>query len=174
MRTLGLDIGDRRTGVAISDPGGILASPLTVLAERDEDATIGEVVRLVEEYNAGRIIVGLPRCLDGNIGVQASKVTAFVERLRRAVGARVADDGLGDGERRSVGVVDIQMWDERLSTKAAERLIMEAGGRKGRQGSGSRRRGRSWRSGGGISVDAVAAAYILQGFLDSLREEEHP
>jgi putative Holliday junction resolvase len=138
MRSLGLDVGDKRTGVAISDPQGILASPLTVLASKDEDAVIDEVLKLVEQYEAGCIVVGLPYSLDGNLSLQANKVTAFADKLSQR--------GL-----------NIQLWDERLSTIAANRLMTEAGTKRDK-----RKQQR----------DALAAAFILQGFLDSLRDKE--
>ncbi len=167
MRSLGLDIGDRRTGVAISDPHGILATPLTVLSSKDEDTSIDEILKLVEQYKAERIVVGLPRRLNGEIGKQASKVTAFTEKLSRRA------------KQSNLNQLDVQLWDERLSTKVAERLKMGAGG----QGSKSRskatcppRPGRRERRAKNHSfplkakVDAIAAAIILQGFLDSNRQ----
>ena len=126
MRSLGLDVGGERTGVAISDPQGILATPLTVLASRDEDALIREILALVSQHKAERIVVGLPRQLSGDLGRQANKVTAFADRL-----AAQAKDNNFD-------LLDIQLWDERLSTKAAERLKTKAGV----QGGSSRLRGR--------------------------------
>ena len=160
MRSLGLDVGDKRTGVAISDPQGILASPLTVLASEDEDAVIDEILKLVEQYKAGRIVVGLPRRLSGELGKQASKVTAFTEKLSLRA------------KRSNLNQLDVQMWDERLSTKAAERLMMEAGGKGGKLRSRAKRKTKNHNSSARVSVDAVAAAFILQGFLDSLRDKE--
>ena len=75
MRSLGLDVGDKRTGVAISDPEGLVAVPLTVIAYKSEDSTIDDVVKLVEQHKIGRIVVGLPRSLNGELGPQADKVT---------------------------------------------------------------------------------------------------
>ncbi len=175
MRSLGLDVGDKRTGVAISDPRGLLAIPLTVLAEKDEDATIDEILKLVEQYEAERIVVGLPRCLSGEIGAQASKVTAFAEKLRNAIanwGSESCSSCHSEGEKQSKNLtqgklreraerqshlsrVDIQLWDERLSTVAAEKLMIEAGTKKSKRKS---------------HLDAMAAAFILQGFLDSLED----
>jgi len=134
MRSLGLDVGDRRTGVAISDPQGVLAIPLTVLADKDEDATIANILKLVEQYEAERIVVGLPYSLDGDLGQQADKVISFAKKLSHY--------GL-----------NIKLWDERLSTKAADRLMIEAKTKRNK-----RKQPR----------DALAAALILQGFLDSL------
>lgn len=155
MRSLGLDVGDRRTGVAISDPQGILASPLTVLASEDEDTLINEILKLVERYRAERIVVGLPRRLSGEIGKQASKVTTFADKLLRR-----AKEG-------NLNQLDVQLWDERLSTKAAERLTTEAGGQGGGLRARGRRGARSRNPAVKAEVDAIAAAFILQGFLDS-------
>jgi putative Holliday junction resolvase len=155
MRVLGLDVGDRRTGVAISDPQGILATPLTVLASRDEDAVIEEILGLVGRHNVEHIVVGLPRQLSGELGKQANKVTAFADKLSL------------QAKRRSLGQLHVRLWDERLSTKAAQRLKTGTGGHggslhfKGRRGAGSGKPAIR------AEVDAIAAAFILQGFLDS-------
>lgn len=163
MRSLGLDWGDKRTGVAISDPLGLLAFPLTVITAEDENATINDIIKLTEQHEIGRIVVGLPRCLNGDIGEQANKVTAFVENLSQGL---THNSSFFRGEEKSEGAsnsnslalwrshkIDIQLWDERLSTVAAERLMIEAGTKKNK-----RKQNR----------DAMAAAFILQGFLDSL------
>lgn len=157
MRSLGLDIGDRRTGVAISDPQGILATPLTVLSNKDEDASIDEILKLVEQYKAECIVVGLPRRLNGEIGKQASKVTAFADKLSRRA------------KRSNLNQLDVQLWDERLSTKAAERLKMGPGGQGNKPRSGAKRGARNHSFPLKAKVDAIAAAIILQGFLDSHR-----
>jgi putative Holliday junction resolvase len=146
MRSLGLDIGDRRTGVAISDAQGLLAFPLSVIDQKDEEAAIADVIRFAQEYQVERIVVGLPYSLDGSLGGQAKKVTAFTERLRNVVAS--------EAKQSHFARVDIQMWDERLSSVAAERSMIEAGTKR------SRRKQQR---------DAVAAAFILQGFLDSSR-----
>jgi putative Holliday junction resolvase len=150
MRSLGLDVGGQRTGVAISDPQGILATPLTVLASRDEDALIKEILALVSQHKVERIVVGLPRQLSGDLGRQANKVTAFADKLA----AQAKQDSFDE--------LDMQLWDERLSTKAAERLKTKGGG--------GRRGGRDRKLSIRAEVDAIAAALILQGFLDS----QHP
>jgi len=157
MRSLGLDVGGERTGVAISDPQGILATPLTVLASSDEDALISEILRLVEQHKAERIVVGLPRRLDGELGRQASKVTDFTERLSR------------QAKQGSLGQLDIRLWDERLSTKAARRLKPRASSRDGKLRQGARQRARNHGFSAKAGIDAIAAALILQGFLDSQR-----
>ena len=162
MRSLGLDVGGRRTGVAVSDTQGILATPLTVLASWDENALMKEILTLVQAHKVERVVVGLPRQLSGDLGKQAGKVTAFAEKLSCLA------------KERGLDQLDIQLWDERLSTKAAQRLKTETGG----QGANLhvRRKGRARNHNVAIKaeVDAIAAAFILQGFLDSrrLRDDE--
>jgi len=160
MRSLGLDVGDKRTGVALSDPQGILATPLTVLASEDEDALINEILKLVEQYKAECIVVGLPRRLNGELGKQADKVTAFADKLS------------AQAKQSNLDQVDVQLWDERLSTKAAERLMMEAGGKGNKLRSRAKRGAKNHSFSVKAEVDAIAAAFILQGFLDSLRDKE--
>jgi putative pre-16S rRNA nuclease len=155
VRCLGLDLGARRTGVAMSDPEGILATPLTVLVSKDENALIAEILKLVGEYKVECVVVGLPRRLDGELGEQANKATTFTDKLTSAAAQ-------GNFDR-----LDVELWDERLSTRAAERLMVEDN-RKGNRahfpsGRGTRRRKFSAKAG----IDAIAAALILQGFLDS-------
>jgi len=134
MRILALDVGNKRVGVAISDPSQVLARSLKVIPRRSAEDDCDAVARLVEEYEAERVVVGYPRSLDGTVGKQAEEVERYAEDL-----AKTLD-------------VPVVLWDERFSTVSAERLMREAGqgGRKGRE-----------------RVDAVAAAVILQDYLDS-------
>ena len=164
MRILGLDVGDMRTGVAISDPQEILATPLTVLASRDENALIEEILTLVEQRKVERVVVGLPRRLSGDLGKQANKVTAFADKLS------------AQAKQSNLDQLDVQLWDERLSTKAAERLKVGAGGRGGSLRFRGRRGARNRNLAMKAEVDAIAAAFILQGFLDSrhLDDNEEP
>lgn len=136
MRILGLDIGDRRIGVAISDPENILASPLVTIIRDGDDKVIDAIVKLIEKHRVERIVIGLPYSLDGSIGGQASKIMDFANKLSRATN------------------VKIETRDERLSTVAVGRLLAEAGIKNTR--AKARR-------------DAAAAAFILQGYLDSLK-----
>jgi putative Holliday junction resolvase len=112
MRTLGLDVGDRRTGVAISDPLGILASPLLVIEHTEDEADITAVLDLVKQYQAELIIVGLPQSMDGTLGPQAEKVKAFTEKLKA----------------RSPAPVEFR--DERLTTVEAKRMMEQAATKK--------------------------------------------
>jgi len=155
MRILGLDVGDMRTGVAISDPQGILATPLTVLASRDENALIEEILTLVGQHKVERVVVGLPRRLSGDLGKQANKVTAFADKLS------------AQAKQSDLDQLDVQLWDERLSTKAAQRLKTKADGRGSKLRPGAKRGARNHGFSAKAGVDAIAAAYILEGFLDS-------
>jgi len=166
MRTLGLDIGDKKTGVAISDPEGILAIPLTVIERGSQEDVITEVIKLVERYQVECVVVGLPYSLNGHLTQQSKKVEAFIEKLQgviavsrspepklRAEGVAISEGAAKQSHRSGVS---IQIWDERLSTVVAEKLMAEAGTRKDKRKQ---------------HQDALAAAIILQGFLDSLNKD---
>ncbi len=159
MRSLGLDIGDRRTGVALSDPEGILATPLIVLASKDSDALIVDILRLAEKHNVGRIVVGLPLRLSSELGRQANKVAALAEKLS------------GQAKQSNLKELDVQLWDERLSTKAAERLKTDGGGRRSKLPSRAKGGARNRIFSAKADLDAIAAAVILQDFLDSHRQQ---
>ena len=136
MRILALDVGDKRIGIAVSDPTGTLASAERVLRRTSIEKDLAALGALVNEYEAEAVVMGLPLHLSGHAGEQAQTVTRLGDRLR---------------QRLAVPVV---MWDERLSTKGAQRLLIEAGM------SPARRAAR---------IDAAAAAVILQSYLDYLR-----
>ena len=109
MRILGLDVGDRRIGVALSDPMGILASVLTVIERKADRSEFQVIVDLVNEHGAGKIVVGLPRSMDGTIGPQAEKTQDFARSL-----AELID-------------VPVELSDERLSTSIADKLLRDTG-----------------------------------------------
>lgn len=109
MSTLGLDIGEKRIGVAIAAPEGLLAIPLTVIERVGEEADLKAILDLADEHGARRIVVGLPRSLDGSIGKQAKRVLSFSKVLSQRTD------------------IPVDTWDERLSTVAAERLLSDAG-----------------------------------------------
>jgi len=135
-RTLALDLGERRIGVAVSDPQGVIAQPLLVIERRGGAADLGRIGAIVSAQAVARVVVGYPLTLAGQAGTQARRVDRFIEQLRRAL------------------AVEVVAADERLTTAAAERSLLEGGVRRGR-----RRQVR----------DAVAAALILQGYLDRRR-----
>ncbi len=115
MRSLGLDIGDARIGVAISDPEGILASTFSVIERKDDSLAIKAIVDIIKQQEVGHIVVGLPRSLDGRLGWQVTKVREFVQRLSRFT------------------KVPVDYRDERLTTVMARRL-KRLSGKKGKTG----------------------------------------
>jgi putative holliday junction resolvase len=116
-RTLGLDIGDRWIGVALSDPLGILASPLTRIERTDDEAAVKAIAELVQKHGAKAVVAGLPYSLNGNVGPQAVRVQDFLRKLAQSVN------------------VPIQTSDERLSTVIATQGMIEAGAsRESRKG----------------------------------------
>ena len=115
MRSLGLDVGDKRIGVALSDPGGILASPYTIIDRTDEKQDIEAIIEIVSQNQVSQIVVGFPRSMNGSIGRQAEKVKAFIERLC------------------SYTDIPVVFRDERLTTVSAKRLMQEASTRKPRK-----------------------------------------
>jgi putative Holliday junction resolvase len=116
MRLLGLDVGDRVIGVALSDETATIASGLDSIRRVGPKKDVRAVVELVRKHGAGELVVGLPLRLDGTPGPQAQKTLAFIESLKPAVG------------------VPVVAWDERLSTVAAQQALLEADvSRKGRR-----------------------------------------
>ena len=108
-RIIGLDVGEARTGVALSDPLGMIASPFETIQVKSARADAEAVKAIAEEQGAIRIVVGLPLNMEGEVGPQAEKVLAFVEVLKEAVG------------------IEVVTIDERFSTAAAERSLRESG-----------------------------------------------
>jgi putative Holliday junction resolvase len=135
-RTLGLDVGERRIGMAIADELGMISSPIGVVQRGDGD--LARIIETARTQGARKIVIGLPTGLSGREGPQAATVRAFAETLKTASG-----DSL-----------EIVFWDERLTSTMAERAL-EAQGRKKNRRTGE--------------IDAMAAAVILQGYLDSER-----
>ena len=136
---MALDVGDRRVGVAVSDPLGLWARPLTVITRRSRQEDYRAIARLVREQEVSRIVVGHPLSMDGRVGPQALRVERYAAGL-----AEFLD-------------IPVVLWDERLSTAEAERLLHESG-----------ETSREYRG----KIDAVAAAVILQSYLDAVEERE--
>jgi putative Holliday junction resolvase len=133
MRIVGLDVGERRIGVAVADERARVALPVAVIERRELSADLDAIARLVQEQGAEAIVIGLPISLNGSLGPQAQAVEAF----GRELSARLP--------------LPIEYWDERLSTVEAQRRLASAGHR------GPKAKARR---------DALAAAIILQGYLD--------
>jgi putative Holliday junction resolvase len=139
MRLLALDVGNRRIGIAVSDPTGFLASAERVLKRVSIAKDMAALSDMVRAYEAEAVVVGLPLHLDGRRGEQADSVQRFVERLKSHIS------------------VPIILWDERLSTRGAQALLIEAG-----MGAAQR----------AAHIDAAAAAVILQNYLDYQRQKK--
>ena len=137
MRIMGLDFGSRTTGVAVSVPLGITAQGVETIVRKDENKlrqTCARIEALIKEYEIEEIVLGYPKNMNNTAGERAEKTEAFKAMLERRTGKPVI------------------LWDERLTTIAAERVLME---------SGVRRENRK------AVVDKIAAVLILQGYLDS-------
>ena len=138
MIILSVDYGDARTGIAVCDRMQILASPVTVINQSYEPKVIAQIKGLAQKHGAERIVVGLPKNMDGSQGERAQKCRAFAERL---------------GEETGIETV---LWDERLTTVAADNSMMEMGIRREHRKD---------------YVDEIAAIFILQGYLDYLANQ---
>jgi putative Holliday junction resolvase len=146
MRVLALDVGGRRVGIAVSDPTGALARPLQALPRGSQEEDFAAIAAIVAEHGVSLVVVGQPLSLDGAVGPQARQVACYAE----ALAARLP--------------VKVVLWDERFTTIEAEEILRQ------RRSEKKRRRARA-----DGEVDAIAAAVILQGYLDShYRDRHHP
>ena len=136
-RFLGIDFGQKRIGLAISDETGQIAFPLCVLENTGQRRVAEEISRIISERKAETVVLGLPLSLDGSKGIAVDNVERFAENLKRHIS------------------VPVKFWDERLSTKIAERAMIEGGL--------SRRRRKQ-------SIDQATAQIILQSYLDAHSE----
>lgn len=138
MRILGLDYGSKTVGAAISDPLGYTAQSLETIWRKQENKlrqTLARIEELCKEYKVEKIVLGYPKNMNNTIGERAQKALEFKEMLERRTGLPVV------------------MWDERMTTISAERVLME---------SGVRREDRKQ------YLDGLAASFILQGYLDMM------
>ena len=160
MRLLALDVGDRRIGVAISDETGIIARPMMTIERASKTEDFGRIASLIREQGAQMVIVGHPLNRDGSVGPQARRIERYVDALTLAL-------------RQVEGLeVPVTLWDEYLSTQQAEKVLPCISGtdtiRPRRGHSGRRSRTRQ------CGVDAVAAAVILQEYLDARARGSRP
>ncbi len=139
MRILCLDPGRKRIGLALSDETELIATPLGVIQVRSPEQVYNEVARLVKQHQAGKVVIGLPLQLNGQEGIEAERARTFAAELQKYL------------------TVPIAFMDERLTSVAAERLLLEAGQRR------DKRR---------ANIDATAAALILQTYLDLERSRQ--
>jgi putative Holliday junction resolvase len=139
MRILGIDYGSKRLGLSVCDELGITAQGLTTVVRKDMGRDLDKIAHYIDEYGIEKIVVGYPVRLDGTQGIQCEKVDRFAERLESRFGLPVIK------------------WDESLSTKEAERILIEADmSRKKRK----------------KVVDKIAAYIILQGYLEYVSRTE--
>lgn len=138
MRIMGLDYGAKTVGVAVCDPLGITAQTVETITRKNEDKlrqTLARIEQLTGEYEIERIVLGYPKNMNNTVGERAAKSEELKAALERRTGLPVI------------------LWDERLTTVAAEKVLMESGVRREHRKE---------------SVDQIAAAMILQGYLDYL------
>ncbi|MDO9542791.1 MAG: Holliday junction resolvase RuvX, partial [Kiritimatiellia bacterium] len=133
-RYLGIDYGQKRIGVAVSDEDGVIAFPLCVIENSGPQRVLAEIRRIIKEKTPNGIVVGMPLSLDGSKGIAAVNVERFVEIIKEHIN------------------ITVDVWDERLSTRMAERAMIDGGL--------SRKRRKQ-------SIDQAAAQLILQSYLDA-------
>ena len=143
MRIIGLDFGSKTVGVAVSDELLITAQGIEIVRRKSENKlrqTLARIEELIKEYNVEKIVLGFPKNMNNSEGERCEKTLEFKEMLGRRTG------------------LTVELWDERLTTVAADNLMMEAG---------IRRENRK------EYVDQIAASFILQGYLDYLQNEKN-
>lgn len=136
MRIMGLDFGSKTVGVAISDPLLITAQGIEIIRRKEENKlrkTCARIEELIQEYEVDEIVLGYPKNMNDTLGERIEKTDEFKEMLERRTG------------------LEVHLWDERLTTVAADKAMMEAGLRREERKE---------------HVDKVAAVFILQGYLD--------
>ena len=138
MKILGLDYGSKTVGVAVSDPLGFTAQGVEIIRRKSENKmrqTLARIEELIAQYQVEEIVLGLPKNMNNTLGDRAEKSLELKETLERRTGLPVV------------------MWDERLTTVSANRVLMETGVRRENRKE---------------HVDEIAAVFILQGYLDYL------
>ncbi len=134
MKILGLDYGEARIGVAVSDVFGILATPLDTVCEKERGKQLEKVAKIARDNGVEKLVVGYPKHMDGTVGHRAQYTEEFAKELSEMLN------------------IPYIMWDERLSSTEAHR-ILESGGVSGKNRK--------------TKVDKIAAVIILQGYLDA-------
>ena len=143
-RIMALDVGEARIGVALSDPGGIIATPLTVVLAKDMGVALDNIITIASQNEVRLIVVGMPRSLSGDLGPQAQFTKEFIEQL---------------SQRSSI---PIDTWDERFSTTSANRAM--------KQGKLNRKEKKNWRD--AIAAALVLQAYLERRRFVILEDKE--
>lgn len=144
MRVMGLDVGDRTIGVAISDALLITAQGKETIFRQSLKQDIDRLIELINEYEVTKIVSGMPYNMNGTIGPQGEKTKQFIDKLEKKL---IYSD-------RISGKIEIEYWDERMTTLSATRMLIEADMRREKRKE---------------VVDKLAATLILQGYLDKNR-----
>ena len=137
-RLLGLDVGEKTIGLALSDLGLMIATPMQTLRRGKFTADLQKLAAIIAEQNVGGLVIGLPMNMDGSEGPRAQSVRQFVRNILKQIDLAVV------------------LWDERLSTMAVTRILIDANASRARRAE---------------LVDKMAAAYILQGALDRMAQD---
>lgn len=135
MRILGLDLGDRTIGVAVSDALGWTAQGVDTIKRASLEEDFARLDEIISRFGVERVVIGLPKNMNGTIGPQGEKALEFASLFKERT------------------LLDVVLWDERLTTVAAEKMLIQA--------DVSRRKRKK-------VIDKLAAVYILQGYLDSI------
>lgn len=141
-RIMGLDFGSKTVGVAVSDGLGLTAQGVEIIRRESESKlrrTLARIQELIEEYSVTKIVLGFPKNMNNTVGDRGEKSLAFRETLEKRTG------------------LPVEMWDERMTTVSANRILMEAKVRREKRKD---------------YVDQIAAVYILQGYLDRNQNKE--
>lgn len=138
MRILGLDVGSKTIGVAVSDPLGFTAQGLTTIRRTNKEEDIKEIKKFCDNYEVKTILIGLPKNMNGTIGPSGEIIMSFGKLIEEKLG------------------VEIKFWDERLTTVAAHKAMLEADLSRNKRKK---------------IVDKVASTYILQGYLDMISRQ---
>lgn len=140
MRKIGLDVGDKTVGIAVSDPLGYTAQGIMTLERVGIRKDTGKIIDMIKEYECDTVVIGLPKKLDGTDSIQTEKVYEFKNML--------------ENKMRSIGIKDVRIvWqDERLTTVMAEKVLIEADVSRAKRKQ---------------VIDKQAAVIILQSYLDS-------
>ncbi|MFH1784391.1 MAG: Holliday junction resolvase RuvX [bacterium] len=138
MRIMALDLGTKTIGVAVSDPLGYTAQGIKTIRRSGKKEDLAQLADLIKSYEVQEIIIGFPKNMNGTVGFKAQEVNSFIDILKKEFN------------------LDVRPWDERLSTKAGERMLIE--------GDVSRKKRKK-------VIDTVAACLILQNYLDRKQNE---
>lgn len=141
MRIMGLDLGSKTVGVALSDPMMITAQPLETITRKEENKlrqTLARIEAIIEEYEVSKIVLGYPKNMNDSVGERAIISEEFKDKLERRTG------------------LEVILWDERLTTVAADEVLAETGVKKANRKQ---------------YIDQVAATFILQEYIDSIKEK---